>query len=124
MTAIPLLEAALASRSEEALRIRTHGVHFVDYLPHLYLAYAHWLAGNPHTAGDTWRPARRAAGGSPVRGRRRALGRHPDDAARAGARSHPLRLPPPLPRRNASCSSPQRPPALPQAEYERLRRRS
>jgi hypothetical protein len=44
--AIPELEAALAQRSEEELKVRVYGMHYVDYLPHLQLARAHLETGN------------------------------------------------------------------------------
>jgi hypothetical protein len=44
------LDRALEKRSEGGLRLRTHGVHYIDYLPHLYLAIAAHLAGDPDGA--------------------------------------------------------------------------
>lgn len=122
VTAIPLLEAALAARPEESLRVRTHGVHFVDYLPRLYLAYAHWLAGNPHSARrhlatcEETGVAARSEAGSELLGALRTMLREPAPA-------------PPLPPPAASPATPPRfrlfparPPTLTDAEYERLRR--
>ena len=41
---------ALAKRPEPGLRVRTQGISYVDYLPHLYLAIAAHLAGDPEQA--------------------------------------------------------------------------
>jgi hypothetical protein len=120
VAAIPLLEDALAARPEEALRVRTHGVNLVDYLPHLYLAYAHWLAGNPASARQhlaSCEQAGVAAGseaGSELLGALRTMLREPAPT-------------PPLPVATAAAPPrfrlfPSRPPALSDAEYERLRR--
>lgn len=45
-----VLERAAAARPEEGLRIPTDGLHYVDYLPHLYLAIAGHCAGDVGTA--------------------------------------------------------------------------
>jgi tetratricopeptide (TPR) repeat protein len=44
------LEAALEARGEEGLRVHTQGPQVVDYLPHLYLAIACHLQGDPEAA--------------------------------------------------------------------------
>jgi tetratricopeptide (TPR) repeat protein len=40
------LEQALADRPDPALRLRTYGLRYVDYLPHLYLAIALHMSGD------------------------------------------------------------------------------
>lgn len=40
------LESALAARPEPGLHVRTYGMSFVDYLPHLYLAIACHMEGD------------------------------------------------------------------------------
>jgi tetratricopeptide (TPR) repeat protein len=44
--AIVELERALEARPEPALRLRTYGLRYVDYLPHLYLAVASHMVGD------------------------------------------------------------------------------
>ena len=44
------LEEALKLRPDEGLRVRTEGLHYVDYLPHLYLAVACHMAGDSAAA--------------------------------------------------------------------------
>lgn len=44
------LEVALAARPEPGLRLRTYGLRYVDYLPHLYLAIACHLGGDLEAA--------------------------------------------------------------------------
>jgi tetratricopeptide (TPR) repeat protein len=44
------LEQALAARPEPALRMRTYGLRYVDYLPHLYLAIALHMNGETERA--------------------------------------------------------------------------
>ena len=46
----PLLEAALAKRADEGLRLRTSGVYLVDYMPYLYLAIASQMSGDLEAA--------------------------------------------------------------------------
>jgi hypothetical protein len=93
----------------------------VDYLPHLYLAYAHWLAGNPHTARqhlatcEASGVAARSEAGAELLGAIRTMLREPAPSP-----------PPPPPAATPAMPPrfrlfPARPPALPQAEYERLR---
>ncbi|MCU0290562.1 MAG: hypothetical protein MUF10_01015 [Thermoanaerobaculaceae bacterium] len=118
-SAIPLLEAALARRPVEALQVRTHGVHLVDYLPNLYLAYAHWLAGDSHRA-------------------RLYLSRTEQDGVAAGSEAGAamldalramLREPAPVPPAAVATASeparfrlfPPQPPVLSEGEYQRLR---
>ncbi len=118
-TAIPLLEAAIAGRPQETLKVRTHGVHFVDYLPHLYLAYAHWLAGNPVSArrslaeSDRQGIAQRSEPGSELAGALRSLLREPAPVPTVEAVS-----PEPAPARFRLF--PTRPPSLSEVEYRRL----
>lgn len=45
-----VLERASAARREEGLRLPTDGLHYVDYLPHLYLAIATHCAGDVASA--------------------------------------------------------------------------
>jgi hypothetical protein len=45
-----VLEDALRLRPEEGLRVPTDGLHYVDYLPHLYLVAACHLAGDAESA--------------------------------------------------------------------------
>jgi tetratricopeptide (TPR) repeat protein len=45
-----VLERAAAARPEEGLRVPTDGLHYVDYLPHLYLAIASHCAGDVASA--------------------------------------------------------------------------
>jgi len=42
----PLLEAALAARSQESLQTPTRPQQYMDYLPHLYLAIAYQMTGD------------------------------------------------------------------------------
>lgn len=117
-TAIPLLEAAISERPQEALKVRTHGVHFVDYLPHLYLAYAHWLAGNALSArrglaeSDRQGVARQSEPGRELAGALRTLLREP--------------APVPTPEQTAEPAParfrlfPHRSPTLSEDEYRRL----
>lgn len=118
-SAIPLLEATLASRPDESLQVRTHGVHLVDYLPQLYLAYAHWLAGNPHRA--RLYLARAEQDGVAARSETGAVML---DALRAVLRE-PAPVPPapvPTPAEPARFRLfPAQPPVLSEGEYERLR---
>ena len=44
------LERSLELRPEAGLRVRTYGVHYVDYLPHLYLAVACHMSGDTASA--------------------------------------------------------------------------
>lgn len=118
-TAIPLLEAAIAERPQEALRVRTHGVHLVDYLPHLYLAYAHWLAGDPAGArrcleeSESQGVARRSEPGSELAGALRTLLREPVPVP-----AEEVAEPEPTPSRYRLF--PPRPPSLPEEEFRRL----
>lgn len=44
------LAEALAARPDEGLTVPTEGPHYVDYLPHLYLAIATYASGDPIAA--------------------------------------------------------------------------
>ena len=44
--ALPLLQAALAERRAEGLQVPARPQQYIDYLPHLYLAIAHQMAGD------------------------------------------------------------------------------
>ncbi|MEW6335848.1 MAG: hypothetical protein AB1625_00475 [Acidobacteriota bacterium] len=48
--AVRALERAAAARPAEGLRVPTDGLHYVDYLPHLYLAIASHCAGDVASA--------------------------------------------------------------------------
>ncbi|HPC82151.1 MAG TPA: hypothetical protein P5234_01515 [Thermoanaerobaculaceae bacterium] len=117
--AIPLLEAAIAERPEEALLVRTHGVHLVDYLPHLYLAWAHWLAGDPASArrslaeSDRQGMARKSEPGRELAGALRTLLREPA----------PVPTPSPFPSGSDTPRYrlfPPQPPSLSEVEYRRI----
>lgn len=54
------LEKALAARPEPGLRLRTYGLRYVDYLPHLYLAIALHMDGNTARARQELAAADRA----------------------------------------------------------------
>lgn len=118
-SAIPLLEAALARRPGESLQVRTHGVHLVDYLPQLYLAYAHWLAGDPHQARlylartEQDGVAARSEAGAVMLEALRAVLREPAPVPPA-----PVPTPVEPPRFRLF---PARPPVLTEREYEHLR---
>lgn len=117
--AIPLLEAAVAARAQEALRVRTHGVHLVDYLPHIYLAYARWLAGDRPGAlrslaeSDRQKVARRSETGRELAAALRTLLCEP--ASEPAPETAPSEPAPP----RHSLFPPQ-PPALSEAEYRRV----
>jgi tetratricopeptide (TPR) repeat protein len=51
------LEDALAARPEPGMHVRTYGMSFVDYLPHLYLAIACQMEGDIASARDYLRRA-------------------------------------------------------------------
>jgi tetratricopeptide (TPR) repeat protein len=48
--AAPLLEKALAARPDEGIHVPAEGGHYVDYLPHVYLAIAFHLQGRAPAA--------------------------------------------------------------------------
>jgi hypothetical protein len=48
--AVVELEQAIAERPDPALRLRTYGLRYVDYLPHLYLAIALHMSGDTQAA--------------------------------------------------------------------------
>jgi hypothetical protein len=58
--AVAELEQALAARPDPALRQRTYGLRYVDYLPHLYLAIALHMEGNTERARQELAAAERA----------------------------------------------------------------
>jgi hypothetical protein len=117
----PLLEAALAKQPAEGLKVRTYGVFFVDYMPHLYLAIAAQMLGELDggraelVKAEASGVAARSEVGAPLLAAYRILLRAPG--------------PEPTPR-PATTGSDQRgfrlflsqPPKLSESEYQQLRR--
>ncbi len=54
------LTMALAQRAEPRLRVRTYGVRYIDYTPHLYLAVAAQMMGNVEPAREHLAAAEKA----------------------------------------------------------------
>jgi len=53
-------QAAVAQRSEPGLKVRTYGLRYIDYLPHLYLAVTAHMAGEIELAREQLGRAERA----------------------------------------------------------------
>lgn len=114
------LQQALEARSGEGLAVPTEGVHYVDYLPHLYLAIASYACGDPAAArvhleaAERSGVASRSQAGSALLEAYRILLAAPGEANRL----QPLHDPGAPPR--GYRLFPHRPPVLPADEVRKL----
>lgn len=122
--AVSALERALALRPQAGLQVRTYGMTYVDYLPHLYFAIAHHAAGDPAVARRHLAEAERSglaarseAGKPLLEAYRILLGGTTVQDPPAGPSSVAPREPP-----GFAAFEPQ-PPELPPEELDEIRRR-
>jgi tetratricopeptide (TPR) repeat protein len=117
----PLLEAALAKRPTEGLKVRTYGVFFVDYMPHLYLAIAAQMLGELESArasiatAEASGIAARSEAGAPLLAAYRILLRSPGEDATQHQAATPVE-------RRGFRIFPSQPPKLSDTEYQQLRK--
>jgi hypothetical protein len=117
----PLILAALAKRPAEGLKVRTYGVFFVDYMPHLYLAMAAQMLGDLDSArasierAEASGVAARSEVGAPLLAAVRILLRSPGHEATTPLAATPAD-------RQGFRIFPSQPPKLSDPEYLQLRR--